>query len=293
MKLILFLTLCLLGYIAGIVFLIRKLRDIASHPKKYDEIPGYESYRRSFWYEREYRRYGKHYYASLIWGVSFLILGFLGYLPLISLIQKICFLPPGAYYLASPLRLDGCVPWLFFLIGLDYWICYHSTAPICIANTLYAFNSPRRSTDWKKLTAMMLVFWILCFPIIALSASCCSYADSDRIVTQDSLLPVERHIPYASIVSIETGFTTNSSMTEFSFTYEILLTDGTKLDLMEFGAADTLYLHGTLMEHQIPITRGTVDALTSAAIWQRCGRNTVAYVRECYTFLPGAEFPTQ
>jgi hypothetical protein len=111
------------------------------------------------------------------------------------------------------------------------------------------------------------------------------------IVIHDSLLPEERHIPYESVVSIETGFSTNSSMTDFSFTYEILLTDGTKLDLMEFGAVDTLYLHGILMERQVPITRGRIDPLTSAAIWQQCGRNTIAYVRECYTFLPGAEFP--
>ena len=48
-----FLTLCVMGYIAFIVWNVYKLKDIARNPQKYETVKGKERYRRSFWYESQ------------------------------------------------------------------------------------------------------------------------------------------------------------------------------------------------------------------------------------------------
>lgn len=286
MRSILFLSLCLIAYVCIIVSLIFKTKDIVKHSKKYDAIPGYEKYRNSFWYERKYNRYGKHYYASLIIGIVSLISCVPIYLLLGTLIQKHFLLPTNAFFLQSSQLYIGGVACIFFQIIFEFWISFHSKASICIAYSLYAFNSKKRSDSWAKLTISMLIVCVLCLPIMAISINSYSYADDKEIVTHNFLSIEEVKIPYDTIISAETTWSSNKKQTEFVFSYHIILQDGTQINIMEFGNKGALYLHSMIQQHGIPIIYGEIDAITYQLIKQTCKESTIQIVDKCFVIVP-------
>lgn len=286
MKSILFLSLCLIVYVCIIVSLIFKAKDIIKNTKKYDVIPGYEKYRNSFWYERKYNRYGKHYYASLIIGIVSLISCVPIYLLLGTLIQKHLLLPTNAFFLQSYQLYIGGIACIFFQIIFEFWFSFHSKAPICIANSLYAFNSDKRSDSWAKLTLSMLIVCVLCLPIMAISINAYSYADDEKIVTHNFLSIEEEKIPYDTIVSAETTYSSNNKYTEFDFAYHILLQDGRRINIMEFGNKAVLYLHSIIKQKNIPIIYGEIDAITYQLIKQTCKESTIQIVDKCFVIVP-------
>lgn len=277
--------LCLIAYSAIIVILILKARDIAINPKKYSEIPGYQKYQNSFWYERKNNRHGKHYYASLIIGITSLIFCVSTYFLVGALIQKHFFLPPNAFFLPSYQLYLGGIACMFFQIIFEYWICFHSRASICIADTLYAFHSENRSDSWTKLTYSMLIACALCLPIMAISINAYSYADNEKIVTHNFLSIQETEIPYHSIVSAETSYTSNAKCTEFDFSYHILLQNGTRINITEFGTKGTLYLHSMIQQQKIPILYGKIDGITYERIQKYCNESEVALVKKCFSIV--------
>ncbi len=286
MRSILFLSVCLIVYVCVIVSLILKAKDIVNNTKKYDVIPGYEKYRNSFWYERKYNRYGKHYYAYLIIGIVSLVSCVSIYLLLGALIQKYFLLPTNTFFLQSFQLYIGAIACIFFQIVFELWISFHSKASICIANSLYAFNSDKRSDSWAKLTLFVLIVSILCLPIMAISINAYSYADDEKIVTHNFLSIEEVKIPYDTIVSAETTYSSNTKHTEFDFSYHILLQDGTRINIMEFGNRGALYLHSMIQQHGISIVYGEIDAITYQLIKQTCKESTIQLVDKCYIIVP-------
>lgn len=286
MRSILFLSVCLIAYFCIILSLILKAKDIIKNTKKYDVIPGYEKYRSSFWYERKYNRYGKHYYASLIIGIVSLFSCVPIYLLLGTLIQKHFLLPTNTFFLQSSQLYIGATACIFFQLIFEFWISFHSKASICIANSLYAFNSDKRSDSWAKLTISMLIVCVLCLPIMAISINSYSYANDKEIVTHNFLSIEEVKIPYDTIVSAETTYSSNNKHTEFDFFYHILLQDGTQINIMEFGNEGALYLHSMIQQHDIPIVYGEIDAITYQLIKQTCKESTIQLVDKCFVIVP-------
>lgn len=286
MKSILFFSLCFVLYVCMIVSLILKARDIAKNTKKYDVIPGYERYRNSVWYEHGNIRYGKHYHASLIIGIGSLIVFVFLYYQLGVLIQKHYFLPANAFYLQSYQLYIGAIACIFFQIIFSVWISFHSKAPICIANSLYAFNDPKRSDSWAKLTLYMLIVCSLCLPVMAVSINAYSYADDEKIVTHRFLSIEEETIPYDTIVSGQTTYSSNTEQTKFDFAYHIYLQDGTQMNIGEFGNKAVVHLHSIMQERNIPIQYGQMNAVTYQLIKQTCQDSTVQMVDECYVVIP-------
>jgi len=286
MKSILFLLFCFIGYVVIIAFLIVKAKDISRNPARYEVIPGYQKYRNSFWYERKYNRYGKHYHASLIIGLISLIFCFPAYILFGFLIRKYLLLPPGAFYLRTYQLYIGGIACVFFQIFFELWISFHSKAPICIANSLYVFQHDNRSSSWAKLTRSMLITCILCLPIMFISIHAYSYADEEKIVTHNFLSIEETRIPYDTIVSAETAYTTNEEYTEFHFSYHILLQNGTRINIMDFGTEGVLYLHPRIQQQNIPITYGQINSVTHELIKRTCKDSTIELVESCFVIIP-------
>ncbi|MBQ5866683.1 MAG: hypothetical protein IIW56_08415 [Oscillospiraceae bacterium] len=285
MKSILFFSLCFVLYVCVIVALILKARDIAKNTKKYDVIPGHERYRNSVWYESGNIRHGKHYRASLILGIGSLFAFVFLYYQLGVLIQKHYFLPVDVVYLQSSQLYIGAIACMFFVIIFEGWISFHSKASICIANSLYMLNDPRRSDSWAKLTLYMLIVCILCLPVMAISINAYSYADDEKIVTHKFLSIEEEIIPYDTIVSGQTSFSSNKAQSEFDFDYHIYLQDGTRMNLMEFGNRGVVHLDAIFQEWNIPIQYGQMNSVTYQLIKQTCNDSTVQMVDECYVVV--------
>lgn len=278
-----FLTLCVMGYIAFIVWNVYKLKDIARNPQKYETVKGKERYRRSFWYESGYKRYGKNYHAGLILFIPAMLL-----LPLLFyvfgfLIQSYLLVPTKAIYLRSTGLLIGVLGAQFFTISLTQVVLFYVNSPIFVAARLYSSSAKTHVKAWRDTILLLLVMGIICLPIMAIGINAYSYADEEKIVTHGVFSLQEKQIPYDTVISAETSFSYDEKDDTFDFEYTIVLTDGSELDISDFGPNGATYIDRMLQKYGAATAYGTVDADTYEQMKSVCDENTMKFVDQCFT----------
>lgn len=279
MRNIIYWTICVILYITVLVRLVLRRRDIVANPKKYADIPGWDKYRRSCWYERGYHRYGKHYHAGLLFEIPGLFLFSFAYHLAGTLIQKHLLIPRDALFLSSPGLMIGVIACIFFYIYFADYLCFRSKRPMLIAARLYAHSSDTNPAAWRKMTTGLLTVSVLCLPVMLYSVSTWSYADSEALVTHRIWSPEAQVIAYDTIVSAETGWSANDGQTEFFLSYELTLEDGTSMELNDyFGETSLARLHALLMEQNVPFTPGEVDAQTYERMKLACGASAMELI---------------
>lgn len=274
--------LCAAFYVAVIAALIRRRRDILADPKKYAEIPGWDRYRNSMWYERKYQRYGPHYHASLLVGIPGLLLFCGGYHILGRWIQRQFLIPRGALLLSGSNLIIGGIASIFFWIIFEEYLCFRSKWPICIAARLYGFggNNP---VAWRKMITNMIVLGALCLPVMLYAVSGWSCATEDGLIFRTLIPAGERVYRYEEIVDSQADWSSNTGKTEFSFSYELTMADGTVIDLCDdLSKGDVSRLHQLLRENGIPFTPCSLDP----EIWSRmqtvCSSSQLKFIRSVF-----------
>ncbi len=286
MKSVIFLSLCAAGYVLLLGWIIWKLKDIGANPKKYNVIHGGEKYRDSFWYERGYKRYGKHYYASLYVGIPWIMLFPNLYIFLGKWVQKLLFVPEGTRMLSSNGLAIGAIACTFFSFGLIEFILFYGKFPIMVAARLYfAGQCEHQPTAWKNMFATLLVCSALCLPVMALGLNAYSYADEEKIVTHTLISPMAEEIPYESIESGTTDYSCNKNYTEFSLHYEITLEDGTELWVDDFGTEGMRYINAMLQKYQVPVEYGEIDRIIYEALKRNCNDKDMTLIDSCLTIV--------
>ena len=278
-----FLTLCVMGYIAFIVWNVYKLKDIARNPQKYETVKGKERYRRSFWYESGYKRYGKNYHAGLILFIPAMLL-----LPLLFyvfgfLIQSYLLVPAKAIYLSSTGLLIGVLGAQFFTISLTQVVLFYVNSPIFVAARLYSSSGKTHVKAWRDTILLLLVIGIICLPIMAIGINAYSYADEEKIVTHGVFSLREKQIPYDTVISGETFYSYDEEEDTFEFRYTIVLVDGSELDISDFGPNGATYIDRMLQKYGVATAYGTVDADTYEQMKSVCDENTMKFVDQCFT----------
>lgn len=181
---IIFLLISFIIYIVILLYCIKKAEDISQNPEKYSEIPGWEQYLSSFWYETEDKKFfiSKHHIASIIVIMPIWLIFIGGYYFFTRLIQNQFFIPDGTAQLFTQNVFLGVIACLFFAVGISFWVPFQSKAPIFIACSLYAFNpETKRSKAWKNTIITMTVFSALCLPFMTLAVNTYAYADENKI----------------------------------------------------------------------------------------------------------------
>lgn len=278
-----FLTLCVIGYIAFIVWNIYKLKDIARNPQKYETVKGKERYRKSFWYESGYERYGKNYHATLVLGIPCMLLLLVLYFAVGNLIQRFLLIPTDALHLTSGSLWIGASGTSFFSISLEQFIMFSVNRPIFVAARLYMATTQNYVKAWRNTILLLLVMGIICLPIMAIGINAYSYADEEKIVTHGVFSLREKQIPYDTVISGETSYSYDEEDDTFEFEYTIVLTDGSELDISDFGPNGATYIDRMLQKYGVATAYGTVDADTYEQMKSVCDENTMKFVDQCFT----------
>lgn len=255
-----YLALSAVVYFAVLAALIRRRRDIVAHPKKYAEVPGWERYRWSMWYEREHQRYGKHYRATLYYEIPGLILFLVGYMLLGTLIQKYLLIPRGALFLDSGNLLFGVIAGVFYFISFGDYLSFHSRRPLLIAARLYTHSLDKHEVAWRKMITTFTVMSALCLPVMLYAVSGWSCAGPEGLYFRDLIPAREREYRYEEMVLLRTDWSANDGRTEFSYTYALTMEDGTVLELTDCLSLGAICdVHQLLMEQSIPFQPAAID----------------------------------
>lgn len=282
MRNLIFWTVSAIGYFVFIIWNVYKLRDISRNPQKYEKVKGRERYRESFWYEPGYERYGKHYHACLILGIP----GFITLLVLLFaamyLIQRYLLIPSDTMYLYSVGLGIGLCAALFFAISLLQYIFFLVNKPIFVAARLYSASSNNYVKAWRDAFLWLMVLGVICLPVMIIGINASNYADEEKIVTHGVFSLQEREIPYDAVVSGETSYSYDEEDDNFSFRYTIVLADGTKLEVCDFGMEGACYIDTMLQKHGVAISYGVIDADTFELLKSVCREKTLPFVEQCF-----------
>lgn len=277
-----FLTLCVIGYIAFIVWNVYKLKDISRNPQKYETVKGKERYKKSFWYESGYERYGKNYHATLLLVIPCMLLSLVIYFVVGNMIQRLL-TPADALHLTSAGLWVGACGALFFFISFEQFIMFSVNRPIFVAARLYMASSQNYVKSWRNTILLLLVMGIICLPIMAIGIKAYSYADEEKIVTHGVFSLQENQIPYDTVISGETSYSYDKEDDTFEFEYTIVLKDGSELDISNFGLNGASYIDRMLQKYGVATAYGTVDADTYEQMKSICDENTMKFVDQCFT----------
>lgn len=286
MRNIIFLLICFNGYIAFILWCVYKLRDISKNPKKYEKVKGRERYSKSFWYEPWYKRYGKNYHASLIIGILCVPLLTYLYSLIAKAIQRFLLTPVDAQFLLSVGTTIGACAALFFAIAVWQFVLFSVNRPIFVAARLYVADPADNYVKaWRNVYLWLLVLGVLCLLFMAMGINANSYADEERIVTHGHFSLVEREIPYESIESGITWYSTNENHTEFTFHYTITLEDGTEFAISDFDNEGTKYIDSILREKGVPVDYEEIDPVTYELMKKVCSENHFEQVEHYFVLI--------
>ena len=286
-----YLILSAVFYAAVLAALVLRRRDIVSHPKKYAEIPGWERYRNSMWYEKKYQRYGMHYKACLFYDIPGLLLFLAGYQLLGRMIQKHLLIPRGALYLENANLMFGVIAGVFYFISFSDYRTFHSRRPMLIAARLYAHSREKNEVAWRKMITFFTVMSALCLPVMLYAVSGWSYAGPDALVFRDLFPAREREYRYEEIVCIRTDWSANDGRTEFSYTYELTMADGSTLELTDQLSLSTIcHVHEILMDHEIPFQPAVIDEVLYDRMTRGGSRGELAFIG--LAFLMPAQAPS-
>lgn len=126
-------------YIGMLVAVLYRLRDIRRNPQKYKEVKGLERYKKSFWYEKKYERYGLGYYANLIFFIPFILLFLQGYYFFCGMLHVIFPILAGNAR-ESDLFYIGCCGCIFYQIALVQYLLFKIHRPMFVAARIYSTN---------------------------------------------------------------------------------------------------------------------------------------------------------
>lgn len=282
MRSVIFILIFIAGYIAFIWWCMNKLKNIARNPKKWDAIIGRKRYSNSSWYEPWYKRYGKHYYASLVVFIPCLLLIPGLYYVIGNLIQRYLLIPVHAQYLRSSGILIGLTSAVFFSIGIAQLVPFVVNRPIFVAARMYTAHSANSyAKAWRITILLLLILGILCLPIMAIGINACSYADEEKIVTHGNFSLAEKEIPYQTIVSGETSYSINKEHTGFTFRYTIELKDGTEFIISDYNKDGVIYIDSMLRQYGVPISRAEIGNLTYELMKQLCSDEKLELLEKC------------
>lgn len=287
MRSLIFWIVVTIGYAAFIAWNAYKLRDIARNPQKYELVKGRERYRKSFWYESGYERYGKHYHASLILGIPGFIILLLLMFAVMYLIQRYLLIPADTMYLQSVGLGIGFCAALFFAISLEQYIFFLVNKPIFVAARLYCASSKNHVKACRDAFLWLIVLGVICLPVMVIGINAYNYADEEKIVTHGVLSLQEKEIPYGTVISGETTYSYDREEDTFTFQYKLIISDGTELDVCDFGMQGACYIDTMLKQHGIATTYGTIDEDTYEQMKSVCGKKTLQFVEQCFIIVSG------
>lgn len=254
-------------YLIVLLYLILKLRDILSNPEKYNEIKGWDKYRKSFWYEpmSNYHNkwFAKNWLAPIVigipvWGIIIACFYFAA-----KAIQLYLLIPSSAILTFNTDTMAiGITGIIFIAVCFEFWISFNSKLPIMIAATMSAFNSDERSTDWKKLIVTFMIIFAVAFPFYVLSVDDYGYITNEKISYNEYLKFSETDFYFDEITQAETSFHADNNEQEFFFSYEISNSKGDRFDVLEAGRETTAYVHKVLKDRNIPVIKAHIDSDT-------------------------------
>lgn len=128
-------------YIGILIVILYRLRDVKRNPQKYKEINGLERYKKSFWHEKEYKRYGLGYYASLLVFIPFLFLFLQGYYYFCGLLHIIFPILAGNGRDSDLFYIGEC-SCIFYQISLAQYLLFKIHRPMLVAARIH-------STEWE------------------------------------------------------------------------------------------------------------------------------------------------
>lgn len=176
------------SYTLIVLFLINKLRNIHRHPSQYNIIPGYEEYRKSAWFWPPRADYGKGTPPSNCNTASgFIMVGIVAWYTLSTFLFHQIKAPRHENVFTFNAFNDWAVVYipliLLHAIALSYYIPMFSKKPVAICFNLHSvFRKESRSSAWEKMTMLVLISFIIIFPVRLLSLYNYGYITDERIV---------------------------------------------------------------------------------------------------------------
>lgn len=282
-------------YILIMIYFIRKWKDIFTNSEKYDEIPGWKKYRNSYWYE-PLSQYKKNYIAPILVGIPLDLIPLAGAYFLAKILQSIYFVPNVAIIQLQinefPIGLCGII---FISIILSFWICYNSKIPIFIAATMTAFNSDRRSTDWKKLIVSLTVIFAIAFPFYILSVNTYGYITEEKVVYNAYFDIIENDYYYDDIIRTETTVRSCNDKSEYYFSYIITNSRGESVDVFNqtfktdkgftkpLSLKSAQYVYDALKDRNVPILKSNIDDELYQSLKNTCYPTSFELISNLYS----------
>lgn len=287
-------------YILIIIYFIRKWKDIFTNSEKYDEISGWKKYQNSYWYEplSQYRNsfFSKNHIAPILVDIPLFLILFAGAYSLAKILQSIFFIPDEVIIQLQinefPIGLCGI---LFFSIILSLWTCYNSKIPIFIAATMTAFNSDRRSTDWKKLIVSLTVVFAIAFPFYILSVNTYGYITEEKVVFNAYFDIIENEFYYDDIIRTETTVRSCNDKSKYYFSYIITNSRGESVDVFNqtfktdkgftkpLSLKSAQYVYDALKDRNVPILKSNIDDELYQSLKNTCYPTSFELISNLYS----------
>lgn len=172
-------------HISIILLLALGLRDVAREPSKYNRIKGYDEYKKSIWYWKPGKDYGKkdppdNCGLCNVWLGAALFMWLV--LPYASFLGG-AFIPDAIECFSSLLGLANLVFSFAFVCIAMHFSALFSKRPMCICFSLFhIFPKKQRYIAWKNTLLILLVSCVIYFPIRTIGIFNYGYVCDDRIV---------------------------------------------------------------------------------------------------------------
>lgn len=231
-------------YVAGIVAISLKLRDIIRDPKKYEdwELVEKANIKKRNTPHIKFFQSLSHQYGFFTFMPSWILYLVLCYLALVR-IHKIMAGESELIMLGG--SIAGLVPLLFLGIFLIFTVDYFIKTPFFAIACEDAWCSGGRAKNIKVSFICLLVSFTLLFPFVGLSTNCYVHFDSEGIRSSKYFELGETYTPYEDVVKAKIWMYYENEEPE-AVNYEITLPNGVTLDIASVNtkvSGETLMLH--------------------------------------------------
>ena len=129
-----------------------------------------------------------------------------------------------------------------------------------VASTRSSISSIFRSDDWKVNVCILTITSIFCLPIMAMGINSYTYLKFDGIVQNKFFSITEEELLFSDVEKGKTSFSIDEKENEFIFSYEIVSSDGRKIDLFACcDASELMLIHDKMQMLDVSIEKGVIE----------------------------------
>ncbi len=215
---------------ATLAYLVWKLKHVLTYPRRYNDIPGYEEYKKSPWCWDARKGFGKNdppgYSPQHCMGTSLIVSAWFFITQPITILAA--FDSPNTAFCCTPVTILAMFLGMAVALAASCFLPLYSKKPAKICFTIFhLFRGKQRWIVWKRMIIIMLVSLSIFFPIRVMGFFNYAYADEEKLVFSPAYTIKEYVFEYENISEIETVLDENGE-TEHYYIYN---EDGKRFDL--------------------------------------------------------------